>query len=110
MKLSIQNSIYRILAITLVLAILAPTLIKLSHSNENHKHEICDGKSTSHFHELDIDCNLCKFKLTSQYNYEFEYNEILVQQYFTKRINSQYNFISDYQKLQFSLRGPPSLI
>ncbi|RZN81388.1 MAG: hypothetical protein EVB11_10470 [Winogradskyella sp.] len=95
----------------LVFAVLMPTLVKFAHGFQNHEHEVCYDASSSHFHELDIDCDFCKFKLNTQYSHEFEYPPTtLTTELSVKKINSQYNFISDYQQLQFSLRGPPSLI
>ncbi|SHH55578.1 hypothetical protein [Winogradskyella jejuensis] len=99
--------IARISALLLVIAILAPSMVKFSHGFQNHEHEICYGKSTSHFHELDIDCEFYKFKLNTQYVHLLKPIDVLEFNIKNPDVKSQYSFISDYQRLQTSLRGPP---
>ena len=61
----------------LILAVLLPSVIKLTHSFNHSKHEVCDNdnEQQTHFHETDLDCDFYKFKLTKiQFFklYEFE--------------------------------------
>ncbi|MFD1061730.1 hypothetical protein ACFQ1Q_00630 [Winogradskyella litorisediminis] len=99
--------IIKISALLLVLAVLAPSIVKFSHGFQNHEHEICLGESDSHFHSIDIDCEFYKFKLNTQYVHILKPINILEFDVKTSEIKSQYAFISDYQRLQTSLRGPP---
>ena len=106
--------IFKTGALALVLVVMLPTAVKLSHTfeHQNHTHQVCeeDNSSKTHFHQTDIDCDFHKFKLTKQYFFQ---NEVI---YLTsiknnfKIIESQYEFVSDFQKLQTALRGPPQMI
>ncbi|WP_411768805.1 hypothetical protein [Winogradskyella sp. A3E31] len=98
------------LGLVLVIALLIPTAVKFSHIFEKHEHQVCLGKTDSHLHDFDIDCEFYKFKLSTQFYHVFE-NPIQIQNQITTNIvASQYHFVSDYQKLPFALRGPPILI
>jgi hypothetical protein len=66
----IKQQIISFLSITLVLAVLFPSVVKMQHVFENHKHEVCKGEKQSHFHEIDFDCEFYKFNLTS-FTYNF---------------------------------------
>jgi len=105
-----SHIISKIVAIVLVFAITAPTLIKFSHGLQDHEHEVCFGKSASHLHKLDIDCDFYKFKLNTQYVHNLKAIEVIKIENITPKILSQYIYISDYQQLHFSLRGPPNTI
>ena len=96
----------------LVLTVLLPSAIKLTHAFNHHEHEVCDTDNAhqTHFHEADLDCDFYKFKLTSQYYYQSKPIEFTSIDSNFKISDSQYEFISDYQKLQTALRGPPQLI
>ncbi len=100
------------LAIMLVLAVLLPSVVKLTHAFNHHKHEVCDNdnKHQTHFHASDLDCDFYKFKLTTQYYSKLEPIQLVLIKNNFKITNAQYAYISDYQKLQTSLRGPPQLI
>ncbi len=101
---------YKGLIIVLVIALVVPSFVKLAHIFENHKHEVCEAPQKSHFHEFDVDCEFYKFKLNPQTTTIFnDFVALSLEENF-KLISSQYQFISDYQRLSFSLRGPPSLV
>ena len=102
--------VYKSFIIVLVVALLVPSIVKFAHIFENHKHEVCETPQKSHFHEFDVDCEFYKFKLNPQVNTTFDdFVALNIDDNF-KLITSQYHFISDYQRLSFSLRGPPSLV
>ena len=100
------------LAIMLVLAVLLPSVVKLTHAFNHHKHDVCDNdnKHQTHFHASDLDCDFYKFKLTTQYYSKLEPIQLVLIKNNFKITNAQYAYISDYQKLQTALRGPPQLI
>ena len=101
---------FNLVTIILVAALLTPSIVKFNHIFEDHKHEVCETPQTNHFHELDMDCEFYKFKLSAQFS--FSPNPISFSQYLipSKKIVTQYIFISDYQQLHFDLRGPPALV
>ncbi len=96
----------------LLLAVLLPSVVKLTHAFNHHKHEVCDSDKThqTHFHESDLDCDFYKFKLTTQYYPELTPTNLSSIYNNFKITSSQYEFSSDFQKLQPALRGPPQLI
>ena len=101
---------YKSFIIVLVIALLVPSFVKFSHIFEDHKHEVCKTPQKSHYHEFDVDCEFYKFKLNPQVTTTFDNFVVLKLEENFKSIASQYHFISDYQHLSFSLRGPPSLV
>lgn len=100
---------FKVFTLILALALLLPSAIKFLHVFESHQHEICDGEVNAHFHTLDLDCEFYKFKL----NIPFTIPDNIVQQITYAEIKpvipSQYSFLSDYQRLHFSRRGPPQI-
>ena len=104
-----HSMLFKGLIITLVMALIVPSFVKFAHAFENHKHEICTKPQKTHFHEFDLDCEFYKFKISPQIAITFNYNQNLDILEVTKTIISQYQFVSDYQRLSFSLRGPPTV-
>ncbi|WP_155087395.1 hypothetical protein [Winogradskyella ouciana] len=110
---TIITSLFKVLAFTLALSVLLPTAVKLSHVFNHHEHEVCendDADKSTHFHEFDLDCDFYKFKLTSQFYFKLKLEDFKVFEDNYKITNSQYEFVSTFQKLQTALRGPPQLI
>ncbi len=75
---TVMASVFRVLAIMLVLTVLLPSVLKLTHAFTHHKHEVCDtdNKHETHFHESDLNCDFYKFKLTKTQFFE-NYQELL---------------------------------
>ena len=99
---------FKFASIILVMALFGPTIVKFNHIF-HHKYENCKEYKT-HLHTADLDCSFHKFKPTTQYTLP-----VFSIDFFTSEQNhenniSKYTFISKYQKLHFSLRGPPQLI
>ena len=102
-----QHIAFRIATILIVLCLVLPIVTKFSHVFSHHKHEVCLGENQSHFHEIDMDCEFFKFKLNHQTTFStFEFEPILVKDH-QEIISSRYVFLSSFQKLHFTLRGPP---
>ncbi len=102
-----KHIIFKGFTVLLVWTILLPAAVKVVHVFENHKHEVCINKSTTHFHSLDLECEFYKFKLA---NYFFPIPEnfsVLDVEENYKIASSNYFFLSPFQQLHFSLRGPP---
>ncbi|WMI65513.1 hypothetical protein RBH94_15785 [Aestuariibaculum sp. YM273] len=111
MKQSVRiNIIFRTIALLLVISLLKPAVFEFAHLFAHHEHDICKGEKTTHLHKLDTDCDFYKYKVHHQYTFNlFEYR-IFTTKKQTPEVVSQYQFLSDYQRLQTALRGPPALI
>jgi len=101
---------FKISLIALIVTLLGPSFVKLAHAFETHKHEVCKTPQKSHYHELDLDCEFYKFKLSHAFNFQPEDFSLEI----TKRIlyvdNFYKAFYNNLQLQQPSLRGPPQLI
>lgn len=102
-----QHIIFKGFAILLVFAVLLPAAVKMGHIFEDHPHEVCTNKSTTHLHTLDLECEFYKFKLANQFFQTPENFYVLDFEENHKISTSQYVFLSPFQELHFSLRGPP---
>ena len=104
------HTLGKLAAITLVLVLVLPISVKFFHIFENHLHEVCTSKDAKHIHQLEKDCEFYKFQLNNYYPLTHtEYQLVSLPETSIKPIG-QYQFLSDYQKLHFALRGPPQLI
>ena len=105
-----EHIIFKTLSFTLAWAILIPTAVKFTHAFNHYKHEVCLGEKTSHLHKLDLDCKFYDFKLTKNYLLgHFSFDVYEAKKTPLKKV-SPYIFLSNYQKLHFSRRGPPLLV
>lgn len=104
-----QHILFKVLTLILVFTFLLPSAVKFMHVFEHHKHEVCYGESVAHFHTLDVDCEFYKFKI----NTPFTLPEIITAITGYPEINiyntKEYSFLSEYQRLHFTRRGPPSI-
>ncbi len=104
-----QKITFKAATLILAIALLVPTAVKFSHIFSHHQHEICNGEIQTHLHKSDLDCDFFKFKLSSSFTlptigFEFVSTK-------DNHINNDtfYSFLSEYQQLHFSLRGPPQI-
>ena len=102
--------IFKTLTIVLVISLITPTLVKFTHVFENHEHEVCISKEQTHLHTLDLDCEFYKFKVNNTFTFKIASLSLLPIVNNHKVFSSQYQFISEYQRLSFALRGPPQLV
>ena len=101
---------FKIVTLTLALAILTPTTFKFIHFLKNHKHELCKGEYQVHLHASDFDCSYSKFKLSTPFTVpEFSVDFFKPDHNHSISIVN-YLFLNDYREFQFTLRGPPNLI
>lgn len=94
----------------LITSFLVPSIVKFAHAFENHKHEICKTPQKSHYHSFELDCEFYKFNLNPQIsiaNNTLDLIDLIIR---SSILESQYQSISKYQRLSFSLRGPPCLV
>lgn len=89
-----------------------PAIVKLNHAFTHHTHQVCidDSSQTTHFHQLDLDCDFYKFNLTTQFFFQNKFTVLVSIEENFRISDSQYEFVSNFQKLQTALRGPPQLI
>lgn len=110
MKYNNQHILNTCIAVLLLIAVVLPTAVKFAHIFEDHKHEVCTNLTDTHYHEVEIDCEIYKFKLSTVFSFETYASELIVIDNNHSITGSQYQFVSEFQRLPFSLRGPPSLI
>jgi hypothetical protein len=102
-----QHIGFKIATLTLMLALLAPTAAKFIHIFNHHKHEICRGEYQAHLHTSHLDCTFHKFKLTTPFTVPIFSVDFFTPEHNQECVIAQYLFLSEYQQLHFSLRGPP---
>lgn len=96
------------MAIILVAIISLPSIIKIKHALTEHQSFVCKEKGKLHLHEVELDCKFDDFSFTTQIvagNQEIDMPTLNLE---TEKIKNFYDFLSKYQKLHFSRRGPPS--
>lgn len=101
--------LFKSVTLILVLAFLLPSAVKFLHIFEQHQHEICLGESDAHFHTQDVDCEFYKFKLNNPFTVPHYNVVVLAFSEIESTIPTHYAFLSEFQRLHFSLRGPPSI-
>jgi hypothetical protein len=109
-KTKLRNIAFYFLAALLIGLITLPAILKLKHAIFEHHTFVCKEKGKLHIHEVELDCDYHKFNLTHYYTHlqqEFATFSTIVK---SKKIINFYNFLSKYQKLHFSRRGPPATI
>ena len=107
MDLLKQHIVFKGFTLFLVWTLLLPSAVKSMHIFENHQHEVCYGESDAHFHTLDIDCEFYNFKINVPYTLPEKGIVLSFYPDIKNAIISEYSFLSGYQTLHFSLRGPP---
>ncbi|MEY8849102.1 hypothetical protein AB9K26_09810 [Psychroserpens sp. XS_ASV72] len=98
---------YRVAVLAITACLLLPLAVKFSHLFSHHDHEVCLGENQSHLHEIDMDCEFFKFKINHQTTFaSFDFQPIEFTDH-QKTFDAEYVFLSSFQQLHFSLRGPP---
>ncbi len=92
----------------MVVALLFPSAVSISHIYAHERQEVCHNYFDTHLHKKNIDCELCEFHLTpvivfDLFNFYF-YQPVSAD----KKFLDNYQYLSDFQKLSFELRGPPA--
>lgn len=109
MKFTQQHIAFKFIATVLVFTLSLPSLVKVCHSFAHHEHKVCIGEKTTHFHEVDLDCEFQKFQVNNFFTLNTCDISIFHQKEILPKTASQYHYLSDYQRLHFSLRGPPQI-
>ncbi len=87
--------------------LLMPSALSFSHIFSGHGHELCDNYADEHFHATSIDCELHSFNNNPALIASFINFETFDEKHVKKQFFDFYQFLSDYQRLPFELRGPP---
>lgn len=99
---------FKIATLLLVVALFTPTAIKFAHIFY-HKYETCN-EYKAHLHSSHLDCTFHKFKHSTPYTIPQFSVVFFTPEHNHEYFDVQYSFLSKYQRLHFSLRGPPYLI
>lgn len=111
MQKTLKNILFRSVTILVVMVLLAPSIVKLGHAFEDHKHEVCIDNSSSHLHTLDLECEFYKFNISNPLLLsKFQYEIPLIDYFSITNTFGLYNFDYNHQQLYFSLRAPPTVL
>ena len=99
----------KLLCVALVATLFTPSVTKFAHIFAHHEHKLCVAEGTTHIHQVDLDCEFYKFQINKNFTLQDVSVNLFVEKNIYQNITSQYIFVSDYQKLHFSLRGPPQI-
>ncbi len=110
MKLSPWHNFKSYICILLMVSLLTPSIVKLSHAINEHEHFECTAMGELHVHEVEMDCDFQKFNLSNYIYPELVESPKAFIVPLPKKCFLQYTFLNKYQKLHFSLRGPPPAI
>jgi hypothetical protein len=68
---------------------------------------LCFNYADEHFHQSSLDCDLHSYHQSPALAADFINFEPLLEKQVKKQFFDFYQFLSDYQRLPFELRGPP---
>ncbi|NJX16278.1 hypothetical protein [Tamlana crocina] len=98
---------FKVLALFVVTTLLLPASHKLAHLFEHHEHKVCNGDASTHFHQVDLDCDFQKFHV----NQTYAFTHLQLQLYHLQETPlvqvSPYCYLSKHQHFPFSLRATP---
>ncbi|WP_405382111.1 hypothetical protein [Maribacter sp. LLG6340-A2] len=108
MSLSKHKIVNSIVAIILLVGLLGPYFVKISHAMHEHENVQCVMKGELHIHPVEFNCDFEHYHLSTFFNPEFDCPNLIAPSTITKVITNNYYFLSKYQLLHFVLRGPPT--
>ncbi len=103
-----KSILYSFVSIALMVSILAPSVIKLEHALFEHFEEKCTNPGTVHLHKVELDCDFHKYQLSSQFYAPLFAHTFYAAISVKKKEGDNYSYISQYTKLHFTLRAPPT--
>ncbi len=109
MRPSNQKVLSASIAFLLVVCINIPSVVKLTHYLIGQHLLGCQEKNALHIHKAEFDCAFQKFKLAPQVLVDLQKIEFIPFVIIHEGNHPIYVFQSNYQKLHFSLRAPPSV-
>lgn len=102
-----MNLIQKNFLLFLTVTLLIPSAVSLSHIFAHEEDVFCENFIDTHFHKKNLDCELCDLRTVSPIVFVTENLNLYIPQKQTRYFFSHYQFLSDFQKLPFELRGPP---
>ena len=100
---------FRLATIGVVILLFLPHVVKMVHISDHHAHNHCTGETSTHIHKVDLDCDFLKFQIQKNVTFATGVFDLFSELEPQVKVILQYGFLSDYQLLQFSLRGPPQI-
>ncbi|QED37097.1 hypothetical protein FK178_04950 [Antarcticibacterium arcticum] len=91
-------------------ALLFPSAVSLSHMFAHQEHEACFDFTETHYHKKTLDCELCDLRSNQLLAFKVENYQFYIPYIPKLRSTDFYQFLSDFQKLPFALRGPPAFV
>lgn len=107
MGIRLKNILFAAVAFLLLVAIEAPSVIKLYHSIYGHEELKCDLTGKVHIHNAELDCDFQKFNVALHYILPQNHFDDTLEISFKEDHFNYYSFVSPFQQLHFSLRAPP---
>jgi len=92
----------------MVVALLFPSAVSISHIYAHEKEVVCTDYFDTHLHKKNIECHLCDLRTTPIITFDLFNFNLYQPLSVDKKFYNHYQFLSDFQKLSFELRGPPS--
>lgn len=105
-----NNIATKVLTLLLAFLLLVPASVKFAHIFSHHKHDICNGKKTTHLHQTIADCDLYKFKLSHSYTFNVTIFDLFSPSIVPQLTICPPKHLISFKSLQTSLRGPPVII
>ncbi|MEL0650286.1 hypothetical protein V6246_02565 [Algibacter sp. TI.3.09] len=105
-----KHIIFKALTVLLALMLFVPAGVKMAHVFAHHHHKVCTDGGKLHIHQVDLDCEFHKFHINNNFSLPDYTFTLFTEKETPTELVSQYRFISEFQQLQASLRGPPVLI
>jgi len=106
-KIQLNNS-QKYILLFLILALLFPSAVSISHIYAHERQEVCHNYFDTHLHKKNVDCELCKFHPTPVIAFDLFHFNLNQAIQVNKKFFNHYQFLSDFQKLSYELRGPPA--
>jgi hypothetical protein len=108
MKLFRNKNFIYVICLLLLAFFCIPSIVKTVHALFEHEHFECAKVGELHLHEVELDCDFHDFNLSPQFYATLEDEQKLEVSPISNKTYTRYSFLSKYQKLHFTLRGPPS--
>ena len=105
-----KHIIFKSLTALLALMLFLPAGVKIVHVFVHQHHKVCVSEGSVHIHQIDLDCDFHKFQINNNFSFSDYTFTFFIEKETPIELVSQYSFISKFQCLQASLRGPPVLI
>ena len=103
-----EKIIFPLVAIILLMGLLGPYIVKISHALYEHEELHCVTQGKLHIHSVELDCDFDHYHHSNFFYPEFDYPEFFEASLISEAIINNYFFLSKYQQLHFVLRGPPT--